>query len=181
MERLGFAAVTTLQWWQHATVQGLSVTMTPCKHWGARIFNDTHRGYGGYCLSDGRLSVYHTGDTAYFEGFKEVGRRLHPDVALMPIGAYFPDTYRAVHTNPEEAVRGFLETGATWMVPMHYGTFPLGREPMEEPVERLTREAIRLGISQRVRVLDEGETMRLDEAGSWRKSGTRGAAIRLSA
>ena len=84
-------------------------------------------------------------------------------MALLPIGAYFPDSYRAVHTSPEEAVRGFVETGARLMVPMHFGTFQLGREPMEEPVERLNREAARLGIEDRVRVLEEGETMRVAE------------------
>jgi L-ascorbate metabolism protein UlaG (beta-lactamase superfamily) len=152
-----------LEWWEHRVVQDLRVTMTPCKHWGARMFRDTHRGYGGYCVSDGVQMVYHSGDTAYFDGFKEVGRRLRPDVALMPIGAYFPDSYRAVHTSPEEAVRGFVETGAEWMIPMHYGTFRLGREPMGEPVERLRLETLRLGISDQVRVLEEGETMRVAE------------------
>ncbi len=92
------------------------------------------------------MKVYHSGDTAYFEGFTEMGRRLKPDVALLPIGAYFPDSYRAVHTSPEEAVRGFVETGAEWMVPMHFGTFRLGREPMEEPVMRLMAEARGWGL-----------------------------------
>jgi L-ascorbate metabolism protein UlaG (beta-lactamase superfamily) len=163
VSRLGFARVHGLEWWEHRVVQDLRVTMTPCKHWGARMFRDTHRGYGGYCVSDGVQMVYHSGDTAYFDGFKEVGRKLRPDVALMPIGAYFPDSYRAVHTSPEEAVRGFVETGAEWMIPMHYGTFRLGREPMEEPVERLRLETLRLGISDQVRVLEEGETMRVTE------------------
>jgi L-ascorbate metabolism protein UlaG (beta-lactamase superfamily) len=160
--RLGFAEVHGMEWWEERVIQGLRVTMTPCKHWGARMLRDTHRGYGGYCVSDGVQSVYHSGDTAYFDGFSEVGRRLRPDVALMPIGAYFPDTHRTVHTNPEEAVRGFIETGAELMVPMHYGTFRLGREPMEEPVERLTLEALRLGIMEQVQVLEEGETMRVE-------------------
>jgi L-ascorbate metabolism protein UlaG (beta-lactamase superfamily) len=167
VERLGFARVHGMKWWEERSVQGLRVTMTPCRHWGARMFKDTHRGYGGYCVSDvssDGVTVYHSGDTAYFDGFKEVGRRLKPDVALLPIGAYFPDTYRAVHTSPEEAVRGFVETGAEWMVPMHFGTFRLGREPMEEPVVRLRAEAARLGIADRVRVLQEGETMRVEDA-----------------
>jgi L-ascorbate metabolism protein UlaG (beta-lactamase superfamily) len=125
------------------------------------MFNDTHRGYGGYVISSPEHSIYHSGDTAYFDGFAEIGRRLSPQVALLPIGAYFPDTHRAVHTSPEEAVRAFVETGARWMVPMHYGTFRLGREPMEEPVKRLRSEAARLGIAGSVRVLDEGETLRL--------------------
>lgn len=159
--KLGFARVHGMEWWDELRVEGLTVTMTPCKHWGARMFRDTHRGYGGYCVAYGGRSVYHSGDTAYFPGFAEVGRRLKPEVALLPIGAYFPDAYRAVHTSPEEAVRGFVELGARWMVPMHYGTFLLGREPREEPVERLVAEAARLGILDQVRVLEEGETMRL--------------------
>ncbi len=140
--------------------------MTPCKHWGARLFRDVHRGYGGYVIEGGGQRVYHSGDTAYFEGFSEIGARLKPEVALLPIGAYFPDSHRSVHTSPEEAVRGFVELGAKRMVPMHYGTFRLGREPMHEPLERLEAEAIRLGIKGRVKVLEEGETMHLRPAAS---------------
>jgi L-ascorbate metabolism protein UlaG (beta-lactamase superfamily) len=163
VERLGFASVHRMEWWEERVVAGLRMTMTPCRHSGARMFKDTHRGYGGYCVSDGVVSVYHSGDTAYFDGFKEIGRKLKPDVALLPIGAYFPDSYRAVHTSPEEAVRGFVEVGAGLMVPMHFGTFRLGREPMDEPVVRLRAEAERLKIEDRVRVLEEGETMRVQE------------------
>jgi L-ascorbate metabolism protein UlaG (beta-lactamase superfamily) len=161
VSRLGFARVHEMEWWERLKLQGLEVTMTPCQHWGARLFNDTHRGYGGYVIEGAGHSVYHSGDTAYFDGFVEVGRQLSPQVALLPIGAYFPDTYRAVHTNPEEAVQAFLDVRAEWMIPMHYGTFRLGREPMHEPVERLIAEADRLGISEQVNVLGEGETMRV--------------------
>ena len=164
VERLGFARVHGMEWWEERVVAGLRVTMTPCKHWGARMFKDTHRGYGGYCISGGGATVYHSGDTAYFNGFKEIGRRLRPDVALLPIGAYFPDSYRAVHTSPEEALRGFVEVGAEWMIPMHFGTFRLGREPMDEPVVRLRAEAKRLGIESRVKILEEGEMMRVKDS-----------------
>ena len=161
VERLGFSHVHRLEWWESIQLQGLKITMTPCKHWGARMFRDTHRGYGGYVIEGARQSVYHSGDTAYFDGFREIGRQLKPDVALLPIGAYFPDSYRSVHTSPEEAVRGFIEVGAEQMVPMHYGTFRLGREPMDEPLKRLATEAARLGIKDRIKVLEEGETMHL--------------------
>jgi len=159
--KLGFSQVHGLAWWEHIDVRGLRVTMTPCQHWGARMFRDTHRGYGGYVISNGNHSVYHSGDTAYFDGFREIGARLKPQVALLPIGAYFPDSYRTVHTSPEEAVQGFIELGAQQMIPMHYGTFPLGREPMDEPVQRLKAEAARLGINGQLKVLEEGETMHL--------------------
>ncbi|WP_229668977.1 MBL fold metallo-hydrolase [Edaphobacter acidisoli] len=158
---LGFRKVRRLAWWHMAEVQGLEITMTPCKHWGARMFRDTYRGYGGYVIRFGKQSVYHSGDTAYFTGFREIGERLTPRVALMPIGAYFPDSYRVVHTSPEDALRGFVEMDAERMVPMHFGTFQLGREPMDEPVKRLLEEAKRLGISQKIKVLEEGETMRV--------------------
>ena len=108
VESLGFSRVHRLEWWEPVEVQGLNVTMTPCRHWGARMFRDVHRGYGGYVVEGGGQSVYHSGDTAYFEGFREIGRRLKPEIALLPIGAYFPDSYRSVHTSPEEAVRARL-------------------------------------------------------------------------
>src|ERR1700761_9766864 len=161
VERLGFSQVHGMKWWEEITLQGLKITMTPCRHWGARIFRDTHRGYGGYVIEGGGQSGYHSGATAYFEGFQEIGARLKPEVALLPIGAYFPDTYRTVHTSPEEAVRGFVELGSDRMVPMHYGTFRLGREPMDEPLARLAAEANRLNIKDQVKVLEEGETMHL--------------------
>jgi len=166
VERLGFSQVHGLSWWEQIEVQGLKVTMTPCKHWGARMFRDTHRGYGGYVVKGDGQSVYHSGDTAYFDGFREIGARLKPEVALLPIGAYFPDSYRSVHTSPEEAVRAFVELGAQTMVPMHYGTFRLGREPMEEPVQRLEAEAIRLGIKDQIKILEEGATLHLSPATS---------------
>jgi len=175
VNKLGFTAVHALEWWQSCEVAGLRITMTPAKHWGARMFSDTHRGYGGYVVEGGGMSVYHSGDTAYFGGFGQVGRRLSPKVALLPIGAYFPDSYRAVHTSPEEALRGFVETGAEVMVPMHFGTFRLGREPMEEPPVRLMREARRLGIDSKVKVLEEGAMLRV-KAG--RTAGSGVAAVR---
>jgi L-ascorbate metabolism protein UlaG (beta-lactamase superfamily) len=157
---LGFSRVVELRWWESAEVDGLRVTATPARHWGARMFKDTHRGFGGYVLEAGGVdTVYHSGDTAYFGGFAEIGRRLAPKIALLPIGAYFPDSYRSVHTSPEEALQAFLDLGAETMVPMHYNTFRLGREPMDEPLPRLLMAAERAGVLSKVRALVEGEQM----------------------
>ena len=165
VENLGFCSITELEWWQHtqldtgAADEPVTITMTPARHWGARMFKDTHRHFGGYVIAGAGHSVYHSGDTAYFSGFREIGRRLQPQIALLPIGAYFPDSYRAVHTSPEEALQAFLDLGsATTMVPMHYNTFPLGREPMSEPPLRLMAAAKKAGVADRVDVLGEGET-----------------------
>jgi L-ascorbate metabolism protein UlaG (beta-lactamase superfamily) len=132
--------------------------MTPAQHWGARMMRDTHRGFGGYVLHCGEQSVYHSGDTGYFGGFREIGERLRPAIALLPIGAYNPDGFRRVHTSPEDALRGFLDLGAQDMIPMHYGTFRLSHEPIDEPLPRLMQAAEQAGVADRVVPLREGET-----------------------
>jgi L-ascorbate metabolism protein UlaG (beta-lactamase superfamily) len=153
---LGFEHVVELNWWEELQLGRTRVTATPAKHWGARIVHDMHRGYGGYVLASGSHSVYHSGDTAYFDGFAEIGRRLNPEVALLPIGAYHPENFRSVHASPEDALQGFVDMGARHMIPMHYGTFKLSQEPVDEPVERLLSGARRLGLTDRVHVLEEG-------------------------
>jgi L-ascorbate metabolism protein UlaG (beta-lactamase superfamily) len=122
------------------------------------MFSDTDRGFGGYVLRAGAHSLYHSGDTAYFPGFREIGLRLSPEIALLPIGAYHPDNFRTVHTSPEDALQAFQDLGSRTMIPMHYGTFRLSYEPMDEPIERLREAADRAGVAARVRVLSEGET-----------------------
>jgi L-ascorbate metabolism protein UlaG (beta-lactamase superfamily) len=158
VSKLGFARVMEMKWWESVEVGGVEVTMTPGQHWGARMIRDTHRGFGGYVLRHGNQSVYHSGDTGYFAGFKEIGRRLAPKAALLPIGAYRPDSFRRVHTSPDDAVQAFLDLGAEWLIPMHFGTFRLSEEPMEEPLPRLMEAAARMGIADKVAALGEGET-----------------------
>jgi len=155
---LGFGAVVELDWWNNYRHRGLTVTHVPSRHWGARIIKDSHRGYGGYVLRDGKHSLYHAGDTAYFSGFREIGRRLAPELALLPIGAYNPPSFRNVHADPADATRAFLDLNARWMVPMHYGTFRLSHEPIEEPLQLLEQEAKAAGIVDRVLVMEEGVT-----------------------
>jgi L-ascorbate metabolism protein UlaG (beta-lactamase superfamily) len=155
---LGFHEIVELDWWKNLRHGNLTVTHVPSRHWGARILKDSHRGYGGYVLHAGKHSVYHAGDTAYFSGFREIGKRLSPELALLPIGAYNPPQFRNVHTNPADATRAFLDLNARWMVPMHYGTFRLSHEPMEEPLQLLEKEAEHAGIANRVVVLEEGVT-----------------------
>lgn len=153
---LGYERVLELGWWEEMQLGKLRITATPAKHWGARVIHDMHRGYGGYVLSASGHSVYHSGDTAYFDGSAEIGERLQPEVALLPIGAYKPDNFRNVHMSPEDALQAFADLGAPRMIPMHYGTFKLSQEPMEEPVERLLIGAEGLGLLDRIEVMEEG-------------------------
>ncbi|MBM3878077.1 MAG: MBL fold metallo-hydrolase, partial [Verrucomicrobia bacterium] len=112
--------------------------------------------YGGFVLEHQGRSVYHAGDSAYFDGFKDIGVRLKPQVALLPIGAYFPESFRNVHMGPDDAVKVFRDLRAQWFVPMHYGTFKLSFEEVDEPPRWLRDLAHKDGLSQRVRFLEEG-------------------------
>jgi len=155
---LGFRRVIEMKWWDDLRLDAIRVTHVPASHWGARIIRDMHRGFGGYVIRSSEHSVYHAGDTAYFKGFSEIGIRLQPELALLPIGAYDPPSFRNVHMNPEDAAQALIDLNARWMVPMHYGTFRLSHEPVEEPVEFLERESERRGVRQRVLILKEGIT-----------------------
>lgn len=155
---IGFRKIHTMRWWQQFTSGDLRIVMTPSQHWGKRLFHDDHRGYGGYVLQSGPHSVYHSGDTAYFSGFHEIAR-LRPKLALLPIGAYSPDVFRSVHTTPEDALQAFLDLGSERMIPMHYGTFRLSKEPIEEPLPRLLDAARRARVADRVSPMREGDTV----------------------
>jgi L-ascorbate metabolism protein UlaG (beta-lactamase superfamily) len=120
--------------------------------------SDTHRRFGGYVLRHRSHVVYHSGDTGYFSGFQEIRERLYPQIALLPIGAYRPDSFRHHHLSPEDAVRAFLDLKAQRLIPMHYGSFSLSEEPIDEPLPRLLKAAEEAGIASAVDAISEGET-----------------------
>ena len=154
---LGFNHVQELRHWQSFELGALRVTLTPARHWGARVLHDTHRGFGGFHIEYKGRSVFHCGDSAYFEGFREIGERLPVEIALLPIGAYDAPTKRDVHMNPEEAIEAFIQLQAKKLVPMHFGTFRLGYEPLHEPPERLLRHGTERKILDQICILREGE------------------------
>lgn len=178
---LGFSKIIELHWWESYRTGNLTITHTPAKHWGTRWIMDGHRGFGGYLVEGGARRLYYSGDTAYFGGFREIGARLRPEIALLPIGAYSPDSYRSVHTSPEDALRAFQDLGAESLVPMHYGTFWLSEEPMEEPLPRLLASAERLGLQDQIAVIREGETQIFDRFGDSIGEANQGAMEEASA
>ena len=155
-QNLGFARIIELDWWESFWQRNWKVAFTPSRHWGARTLHDHHRGYGGFVLEHQGRRIYHAGDSAYFDGFKDIGRHLYPEIALLPIGAYHPESFRRVHMGPDEAVRAFRDLRARWLVPMHYGTFKLSFEEMDEPPRWLRAIAAKENLTHKVRMLDEG-------------------------
>jgi L-ascorbate metabolism protein UlaG (beta-lactamase superfamily) len=131
---------TELGWWDRIHVGGLTVHFVPSQHWSRRGFRDLNEAlWGGFVIEGGGARVYHAGDTAYFAGFDDIGQRFpRLDAALLPIGAYDPEWFmRSQHMTPEDAVQAFVDLGARRLVPMHWGTFKLTDEPLDEPPRRL--------------------------------------------
>jgi L-ascorbate metabolism protein UlaG (beta-lactamase superfamily) len=153
---LGFERIVELQWWESFTHRDWKVTLTPSKHWGARTIHDTHRGYGGFLIEHQGRKIYHAGDSAYFDGFKEIGKFLAPEIALLPIGAYRPESFRNVHIGPDDAVKAFKDLHARWLIPMHYGTFKLSFEDMDEPPRWLSQLVREQGLTKHLKFLTEG-------------------------
>jgi L-ascorbate metabolism protein UlaG (beta-lactamase superfamily) len=153
---LGFSRIIELQTWETFGHGGWKVTLTPCKHWGARRLRDDHRGFGGFLLEHQGRRIYHCGDSAYFSGFKEIGSRCRPEIALLPIGAYYPDSFRHVHMGPDEAIHAFRDLHARLLIPMHYGSFKLSFEEIDEPLRWFGEIIEREKLDHKVHVLEEG-------------------------
>jgi L-ascorbate metabolism protein UlaG (beta-lactamase superfamily) len=158
---LGFSRVIEMEWWESFSQprSDWKVTFTPSQHWGARTLADRHRGYGGFVLEHQGRKIYHAGDSAYFDGFKEIGKQLAPEIALLPIGAYHPDTFRAVHMGPDEAIKAFNDLNSKQLVPMHFGSFRLSFEEMDEPLRWLRELASQNKITGCLKALEEGVPM----------------------
>jgi N-acyl-phosphatidylethanolamine-hydrolysing phospholipase D len=150
-----------LSWWDTAELAGVRITCVPAKHFSGRGLTDRNRRlWAGFVVEGATRRFYFAGDTAYFDGFAEIGRRLGPPhLAAVPIGAYLPrGLMAAVHVTPEEAVEAALDTGAERLFGMHFGTFDLADEPLDEPPRRFLAEAHRRGLGSRAFVLRMGET-----------------------
>jgi len=157
---------TELGWWQQAKVGRVTVTFVPAQHWSRRGLLDANRTlWGGFVVEGPSARIYHAGDTAAFDGFKEIGRRFPGlDAALLPIGAYDPAWFmQKQHLSPEQAVQAFVDLGARSFLAMHWGTFKLADEPLGEPPLRLAAEWRRRALpaaARRVPAIGETVTVR---------------------
>jgi L-ascorbate metabolism protein UlaG (beta-lactamase superfamily) len=136
----GIRRVEELDWWQDAKATPFPVTLTRAHHFCARgPFDRNHALWGGFLIGAGGKRIYFAGDTAYAPFFDDIRRRLGPiDLALLPIGAYEPRWFmRSVHMNPAESVQAHLELGASQSIAMHFGTFQLTTEGVDDPVRGL--------------------------------------------
>jgi L-ascorbate metabolism protein UlaG (beta-lactamase superfamily) len=164
----GIRQVEELDWWQEAKTSTVPITLTPAQHFSARGPLDRNRAlWGGFMLAASGARIFFAGDTAYADFFRDVRRRLGPiDLALLPIGAYEPRWFmQSVHMNPAEAVQAHIDLEASESVGMHFGTFQMTTEGIDEPLRAL-EEACRVRNipRSRFRTLGFGESVRLPRA-----------------
>lgn len=161
----GIRRVEELDWWQDAKTSALRIALTPAQHFSARSPLDRNRAlWGGFMLIVGSVRIFFAGDTAYAPFFRDVRQRLGPiDLALLPIGAYEPRWFmHLVHMNPAEAVQAHLDLEAAESVGMHFGTFQMTPEGIDEPLRALGDACRARDIpSSRFRTLGFGDSMRL--------------------
>jgi len=156
--------VVELDWWQSTTMAGVEVHCVPAQHFSGRSLTGRDRRlWAGWVVAGATRRFFHAGDTGYFAGFAEIGKRLGPiDLAALPIGAYDPpEIMRFVHMNAEEAVQAAVDLDARRAIAMHWGTFDLTDEPPDEPPQRFRAAATKAGLDEdRAWVFAVGETRR---------------------
>lgn len=137
--------IKELDWYECYDDGEVKITLVPAKHWGRRgIFDKNRALWGGYVLTYKDKSIYFSGDTAAGDHFTEIGKRFNIEYALLPIGAYKPEfIMKHNHLNPKEAFEAYRQLNAKTMIPMHYGTFKLTDEPLDEAltwIEKIDKE-----------------------------------------
>ncbi|MFQ5432490.1 MAG: MBL fold metallo-hydrolase [Nitrospinota bacterium] len=142
-ESAGIDSVVEIDWYSSQRIDSLTVTSVPAQHFSARTMWDRNQSHWCGWIVSGEKKFYYSGDSGYFDGFKEIGKRYGPiDLAALPIGAYEPVwMMRRMHLNPEEALDVFDEVRGRKFLAVHWGSFDLTFEPVDEPPTRLKKEA----------------------------------------
>jgi L-ascorbate metabolism protein UlaG (beta-lactamase superfamily) len=147
VRRVGLLDVVELLPGRSTTRGDVEVIAVPVRHSGWRGLGDyARRGACGYVIRTPEACIYVAGDTGYFSGFAEIGRRFQPDVALLPISGYEPASFREEHLSPLDAVYAFEDLGSRIFIPTSYGSFPLSYEPLDAPLTWLREIARQRGL-----------------------------------
>ena len=182
----GIRRVIELDWWERAEHGRLAFHLVPVQHWSSRTpFDRDATLWGGWIVEhpagavaphdltradaiasarESSFRFFFAGDTGYSPDFRDIAARFAPiDLAALPIGAYEPRWFmKSMHINPEEAVRIHQDLRARYSVAMHWGTFVLTDEPLDEPPHRLAAARRAAGIAEEhFFVMKHGETRSL--------------------
>ena len=173
LQQQGIRRFKELDWGDKTTIDEIDFYCTPAQHFSGRALKGRNKTlWCSWAVKGQSGSFYYTGDTGYFDGIKEIGNTLGPfDLVAVPIGAYLPRWFmRGVHVDPAEAVQVYLDLQGKIFVPIHWGTFDLADEPLDEPPRLLFEEVEKQGLDKslfwqlkhgetRIISSDEGERM----------------------
>ncbi len=158
----GIANVAELDWGESREHRGVRVSCLPAQHWSKRGLSDDNEAlWSSWAVVGSDRRFYFAGDTGYFDGFARIAAVFGSfDLAAVPIGAYQPVAMmQASHLDPEQAVRATLDLRARRALAMHYGTFDLSDEPLDEPPRRFRDAAAEQGLAAEAAwLLRVGET-----------------------
>jgi len=158
--------VVELDWSQSHMLNGVNFTAEPVQHWSKRSLFDTfQRLWVSWVIEAKGGRIFFAGDTGYTEHFKETGNKYGQfDLALLPIGAYEPRWFmKSYHVNPEESVKIHMDIKSKYSVAMHWGTFILTDEPLDEPPVKLADALRKYQIDKtEFEIYKHGETRILD-------------------
>lgn len=133
----GVENVKEMDWWETHTIGENQITFVPAYHWSARTLTDRNKSlWGGWTMKNPKLNFYFSGDTGYSKDFEEIGKRLGPfDFSAIAVGAYEPRWFmKAQHINPDEAVQIHKDVRSSKSMGIHWGTFELTDEPLDQPI-----------------------------------------------
>ncbi len=164
-DSLGMKNRTKLDWYSGWTDGNREVILLPANHWTMRNpLNGPNKSlWGGFLIrTETGPTIFLSGDTAYCSGFKEIGREFDIDLAVFNLGAYAPRWFmKESHINPSETLIAMEELGARQLIPIHWGTFRLGDEPVFRPPLDLKQEAEKRNMEDRILILNHGKTLYL--------------------
>lgn len=160
---LGLYHSQSLDWYEVYDDGKTEITCLPCNHWTMRnpVEGPNSALWGAYLIrTKSGMTIFVAGDSAYFDGFEQIGSEYDIDLAIFNIGAYEPRWFMAPsHMNPSEIVSAFQELGAKKLMAVHWGTFRLGDEPVHFPPLHLKEELRKRGLSDRLIDIRHGETV----------------------
>jgi L-ascorbate metabolism protein UlaG (beta-lactamase superfamily) len=153
--------ITELNWWEETEYQGLTVALTPARHFSGRDpFNIDTTLWGGWVILGNNTRLYTSGDTGYDTHFKEIGKEYGPfDITLIE-GAQYDPSWSDIHMVPEQSVQANLDVNGETMMLMHWGAFTLANHGWNEPIERALEEANEREVN--IIAPQIGETVLLD-------------------
>ena len=148
LEKWGIPAaqIRELDWGERVVVGGVTFWQTPARHFSGRGFGDRDATlWCSWVIASDRHRVFYSGDSGYFDGFREIGREHGPfDLTLMSVGAYSP-TWPSIHMTPEEVVQAHRDLRGVLLLLVHWATFNLAFHDWNEPPSRILAAAARMG------------------------------------